>query len=426
MSPILFILYVNDMLNTIQQTGGGLTAICIPQYHSVAGIMFVDDLHVMANSITGLANIINTLITEGIKDDLIINLDKSTLQLTKPQETALGGIIKDYPVLTLFKIKNRGTYLGVVTRPKNIATYHHIQARMAKATSALQQMQARGLSQHNVGRKTVRTIIITTLIPLLTYALEAFPLSPADYNTLDRYIADAISNTTPQSSTDVTWTFSEISITPPSLLIQRNKLNLYIKATLASNNLNKHLIRSFPNNFLQREVTDIAKEWSINLSDLLSNPQLTEQKIKQTINKALDTREQEIEKIALTILNWEDPANPPQRIPDHIVNPSKEIFQLRDRIIHPQRYKTCNSCHEDNIDELQHNLQLCMHPTKVLKRQELSQAIRDFHPELDQWMQQQTPRTQLTVLSGLTSLNDEQANKFLIECANSTTALAVD
>jgi hypothetical protein len=281
-------------------------------------------------------------------------------------------------------------------------------------------MQARGLSQHNVGRKTVRTIIITTLIPLLTYALEAFPLSPAEY------IADAINNTTPQSSTDVIWTFSEISITPPSLLIQRNKLNLYIKATLASNNLNKHLIRSFPNNFLQREVTDIAKQWSINLTDLLSNPQLTEQKIKQTINKALYNREQEIEKIPLTVLNWEDPANPPHQIPDHIANPSKEIFHLRDRILHPQRYTTCNSCHEDNIDKLQHNLQLCMHPKKVLKRQELFQAIREFHPELDQWIQQQTPRTQLTVLSGLTSLNDEQTNKFLIECANSTTALAVD
>ena len=87
LSPILFILYVNDMLNEIQKSGEGAVTVGLSDSDRSAGLMFVDDLHLMAQSIEGLKKIIITVITRCRKEGLIINLKKSMLLLTKKQQT---------------------------------------------------------------------------------------------------------------------------------------------------------------------------------------------------------------------------------------------------------------------------------------------------------------------------------------------------
>ena len=47
--------------------------------------MFVDDLHVLANSLEGLTKIIEKLIHQATKESIILNLDKSALYLDKKQ-----------------------------------------------------------------------------------------------------------------------------------------------------------------------------------------------------------------------------------------------------------------------------------------------------------------------------------------------------
>ena len=61
LSPILFILYVNDILVNIQKTQWGFST-PHTQESNVGGIMFVDDLRVISNSMEGLLAIIKSII----------------------------------------------------------------------------------------------------------------------------------------------------------------------------------------------------------------------------------------------------------------------------------------------------------------------------------------------------------------------------
>ena len=74
------------MLKEIQTIGEGAVTVGLSDSDRTAGLMFVDDLHLMAQSIGGLTNIIATLIKRCRKEGLIVNLKKSTLLTKKQQE----------------------------------------------------------------------------------------------------------------------------------------------------------------------------------------------------------------------------------------------------------------------------------------------------------------------------------------------------
>ncbi len=50
---------------------------------NIAGLMFVDDLHIISNSMAGLIAIIVSLIEDCSKQGIIINLNKSKILLKK-------------------------------------------------------------------------------------------------------------------------------------------------------------------------------------------------------------------------------------------------------------------------------------------------------------------------------------------------------
>ena len=54
-------------------------------------------------------------------------------------------------------------------------------------------MNLRGLHQNNVGRYTVTKIFKSIITPVLTYGLEAFPMTAGNYNALDNFMGQQIS-----------------------------------------------------------------------------------------------------------------------------------------------------------------------------------------------------------------------------------------
>ena len=188
LSPILFVIYVNDLLNSIQNSQEGIFAAEVQIHKSLTGLMFVDDLHILSNSIEGIRNILQILIKHVQKEDIIINLKKSAIYLDKKQQKQEGLVaqIKSCNTLKHLRIKNKGSYLGAETRPTKMATYQQIRARSAKAHAAHSEMTIRGFNQHNLGRTTITKILNSIIAPILTYGLEAFPLKKTDYELIDK------------------------------------------------------------------------------------------------------------------------------------------------------------------------------------------------------------------------------------------------
>ena len=114
------------------------------------------------------------------------------LLLTKKQQTELQADIEACPILKHFDQKTKTTYLGAITSPGKIPVYKHIQQRLAKAHSVLHEMTLRGFHVNKLGISTVTKIIKSTLIPILSYAMEAFPLKENDYQALDLFLDQVI------------------------------------------------------------------------------------------------------------------------------------------------------------------------------------------------------------------------------------------
>ena len=271
LSPILFIIYINDLLKAVQESKEGVFAANVKITKTVTGLMFVDDLHILSNSIEGLTNIVKVLISKAQQEDIIINLKKSAIYLDKAQQeqTNIINNIKNCNTLKHLLIKDKGTYLGAETRPTKMATYQHILARKGKAKAAHSEMTVRGLNQDNLGRATISKIINSTISPTLTYGMEAFPFTKSDYEHIDKTLIDLLSQTTKSSQSAPTWEFYEQHITPPSLTIMRNKITLYIKTT-RQQGLTQSLLSSFPHNFLLREIKEIEEDWGIDLKEYMN------------------------------------------------------------------------------------------------------------------------------------------------------------
>ena len=306
LSPILFILYVNDTLVNIQKTQWGFST-PHTQESNVAGIMFVDDLRIISNSMEGLLAIIKSIIKDCSTEGIIINLKKSKLILSEQQAAQNKTFLSEHPILKEFEIHQTGIYLGAHIQSGPPNTYAHIQKRMAKAHAAIRAMSIRGFKTHLIGRKTRNKILESIIIPILTYGLEAYPMTDENYKHLDKFVSEAIqvSNATcvkemnfqqPASQSEQAknyWDLYENELTPPSLLIKRNKITSYIKSTRNAQGLNLSLLKSFKTNFLLKEIKALEQEWSFTTEDLVQSytgkELVPKDQIKQLLNKSIET-----------------------------------------------------------------------------------------------------------------------------------------
>ena len=395
---------------------------------NVAGLMFVDDLHIITNSIEGLIAIIESLITDCSKQGIIINLDKSKILLTKEQEIQNEEALNNHPILKLFEKLYTGVYLGAHIQPGPPNTYAHIQKRMAKAHSAISAMNLRGFKIHTIGRKTINKIVTSIIIPILTYGMEAFPCSELNYKYLDSFISKTLHSTWSADLPDqnnnesplIHWRLYEHDITPPSLIIKRNKLSLYLKSINNLEGLNAAIIKSFKSNFLHAEIQHLQTEWNFSAIDLNNKYKGTKlfpkQQISDLLNQAIDDHNDQF----LVNTNWDQKTEgqKPSRITLSMNKPHNNIMKLRERAILSLTTHTCSMCKGTFCSQFQHDLNDCAHPLRQRSREHLWSNIEKQNCELFAFLKSLTPTQFTRVMAGLTQTQSEETNAFLLKLTN--------
>ena len=268
-----------------------------------------------------------------------------------------------------------------------------------------------------LGRYAVTTIIKSTIIPILIYGLEAFPLEKSDYNILDMFLMSALSQSTHSANVSPTWDAHEQQITLPSIQVKRNKINLHLRAIRTPGCINAFLYKSFPNNFLQKEIVKIESDWNFNLQHTLDQYKgkkiIPKEAIKDLVATASDLILEQF--LANTVFN--DSNSPPETLPMHVGNPCKQLMQIRAGVIQTQKDTTCALCGRITANSFLHALAECTHELKVLKREKLWANIHEFDPQLEIFLKQSQPTEALHIITGLIKLKTSTANTFLVDHA---------
>ena len=377
--------------------------------------MFVDDLHIISNSIDGLIAIIESLTEDCSKQGIIINLDKSKILLSKEQETQNEELLNNHPILKLFEKHNTGVYLGAHIQPGSPNTYAHIQKRMAKAHSAISAMNLRGLT---IGRKTINKIVTSIIIPILTYGLESFPMSDLNYNYLDSFVSKTLHNTWSADQPDQNnnesplthWRIYEHDITPPSLIIKRNKININIPEV---HQQSRRAQRSY-HKILQIELSTHrdTKEWNFNANELNNKYKGTKlipkQQISDLLNQAIDDHNDQF--LENTNWNQKTEGQNPSRITLSMNKPHNNIMKLRERAILSLTTHTCSMCKGIFRSHFQHELNECAHPLRQNSRDHLWNSIEKHNLDLFAFLKTLTS-TPIHKSHGRTHTNRIRGNK---------------
>ena len=368
----------------------------------------------MAQSIEGLKKIIITVIKRCRKEGLIINLKKSMLLLTKKQQTELQADIAACPILKHFDQKTKTTYLGAITSPGKIPVYKHIQQRLAKAHSVLHEMTLRGFHVDKLGISTVTKIIKSTLIPILSYAMEAFPLKENDYQAIDLFLDQVIEKTTNNRSEIKQWNHFELQLTKPSLRIKKQKINMMIKIRHEPNELNAQLQKSYPGNFLEKEIKQIELDWDFNTHNLIDQYMGTKIVPKHIMKLQLANKKDKDMSTLLSMGNWENHEYPPDNLPEGINKPDKRLLNLRDDVIFAGDLDECKLCKQHVAHEALHYFSDCTHHLKVTQRQAFWDGVQTQDQTLLDYMSKLKSIQALRIATGLINLNNQETSEFLI------------
>jgi hypothetical protein len=391
--------------------------------------MFVDDLHIISNSMSGLLAIIEAIIEECSKQGIIINLNKSKLLLNESQATQNADLLKTHEILNCFEIQNTGIYLGAHIQSGAPNTYAHIQKRMAKAHAAISEMNLKGFKIQTLGRKTINKIITSIIIPILTYGLEAFPVSTLNYRYLDNFVSKTLHNTwnnqeeIDQSTTETPlmyWRLYEQDITPPSLIIKRNKLSIYLKSKNNQKGLNAALLKSYKSNFLLKEIKSLQLEWKFSIDALTNSYKGTKltpkEQITELLNQAID--EQNVRCLQLTNWDGNTEGQYPSRIPPGINKPQIKFMKLREKTITSLTTYKCTMCTGSFQSYFLHELNDCAHPLRQHCRSQLWNSIEAHSHDLHAFLKTLTTIQLTRVMAGLIQTESEETNVFLTKLTN--------
>jgi hypothetical protein len=421
LSPLLFIIYINDLLHQLQLSNEGIIASKILPHSSLSGLMFVDDLHLVSNSLEGLTNQIKLLITLAAQDHIVLNISKSAIYLDKTQtsQPELLDHIKNCPTLKHLIIKSKGSYLGAEIRPNKPSTYQHLMSRIRKANAAHSEMTLRGFNQANLGRRTITKIITSTISPILTYGLEAFPLTYSDYALIDTALLTILSKSTNHLSPPLAqpWDYFENHIPPPSITVLRNKISLHVKTTRRQQGLTKALYDSFPNNFLSCEIQNSEPAWGFNLTQIVSQYKGKKLTPKQSIKELSQDFTDKNLNNCLLHSSWSTQGNnqPPAPFPLAIRNPHPNYLNLRSQLLFPRINSVCKLCNTPMPNPAIHYLITCQHPLKQLQRNNVWEAYRNADPELETFIKTQTTSTAARIMTGLQPINSSKAMSTMLE-----------
>jgi hypothetical protein len=174
LSPVLFSIYVNDLLNKFSQFG------CCHMALSVCAIMYADDLVLIAPFVTELQNMLNLCDSELKSIDLRINSTKTVaIRIGSRYKTnSRKLVVAGDEIVWAKEVK----YLGVCILAGNNfkCNFDKIKSKFYRAANGI---LAKIGNKDNV---TVTLKLVATMaLPVLTYSIESLSLNKTELNSLN-------------------------------------------------------------------------------------------------------------------------------------------------------------------------------------------------------------------------------------------------
>jgi hypothetical protein len=261
LSPFLFIVYINPLIQKLVGSNIGLQISAFAIHNKIPCFMFVDDLILLTDKLIDINTLLKLIMNHGAETGCIINLDKGVTIFSSKPDSNIKQYCIDHPLdLTP---GDQYIYLGACLRPKARSNLSHISHRTSKLHKMAFSMISRGLHASKIGRETCTTIYNSILGPSLTASMEAFNLSQKEMLQLDSSLANILKHThNSPGKSHTLWRLWEEDIKPPSSVIQKSILNTYHRIQCMSpNNILRQIYMQTTPNSLTNIIQKICTLW---------------------------------------------------------------------------------------------------------------------------------------------------------------------
>ena len=417
LSPLLFIIYVNSLLERMSASGLGLPCKLAGGVDStVPALMFVDDLLLLANGKKEVQELLNILIEEGIDLGLAINFGKSIFlgSGTKEENEKVNSSLK-MPL----NLKPSCPYLGTRISLQTRGSSYQIGHRIGKASAMLSTMKHRGITSLGLSNQSAKCVLYATIIPSLIYGMESFYLSATQYDTLDKFAADALKvKPTDKESSIPIWNLFEADMVPPSVLIKIAKLKLAYK--IANLDGGYHILpqlHSHGKSKLFQETRAIMKKWAHieGLKDALGSATKSTMKLKLK-----DLKVDIVDKTYYESTKGSCITEMPHRLPSQMDNTLRRIL-----LLHRKEYITSQSvvslCPVCSLNMLHgsyvHSQTECNILSRQLREEMMWMVITQADPDLKDHLQGLPKSNLLEYVLCLRQFNDGLLNNIMLKAA---------
>jgi hypothetical protein len=172
LSPLLFSLFVHDLDTYIEDNYPDAKGVSLSHLHSITGLLYADDLVLFGTSAVQLNLLLRALNAYAIKNDLVINSQKSKVIVFRKGGNLASGTRFQLGNEDL-EIVNRYQYLGVWFSSSGSFT-HHVRETSVKAERAGAILRALLLKIGHFSSDLANTLIATKVTSTLLHAVEVW------------------------------------------------------------------------------------------------------------------------------------------------------------------------------------------------------------------------------------------------------------
>jgi hypothetical protein len=267
LSPILFVIYVNDILEDLAKTGRGLPLLDSDLAGSrdhLPGIMFVDDLILAAATMDSMMSLYRALKSKLPNLRVIFNPAKTKLVAPKEKHTALDFLKQEN--LDASCLCDGFKYLGVqLYYPFDPQSWErHTGGRISSAWKAYHALANKGLPTDGRYLKTSLHIYKHMIQPILFYGAEVWSPNTKLIQKLDKVQANIVKTILglPKEAPN-RWALWEAGITPAAIFLDKVKLLAWWKHQnwALSYHVKTHVIK---NNYLLLDtIIPVFFRWNL-------------------------------------------------------------------------------------------------------------------------------------------------------------------
>ena len=224
LSPILYIIYVNDLIKDLMKTNTGLTLKTGKNTRKIPCLMFVDDLLLMAKSTEEIKILTNALTSFLNKNYAVINKKK-----TEIMANYISPELKKWLEENNYKNNSNIKYLGITININNSWT-DYIEQIKQKINKKFHPLKRRGVFWKEINPINCIQLIKKLIIPTATYGAELLTLTLKNKSHIDKKIAYTFKETLGlKGYTPTNWVLWEIDQPQIEWIIKERKLNYWWK-----------------------------------------------------------------------------------------------------------------------------------------------------------------------------------------------------